>query len=152
MTAPIVMTKPRGRRGERGQAIVWAAVMLPLFLAVVGLALDGGLVFSYRRNLQNVADAAARAGAMQIDQRVYRESFGQRIVLDPASAREVAGSYVAAQGNGVAAEIAADPDRVVVHVSREVPTGFLRMVGFDRVRIDAVAPAEVRYGIERANR
>lgn len=146
------MTQPHDRRGERGQAIVWAAVMLPLFLAIVGLALDGGLVFSHRRNLQNVADAAARAGAMQIDQRIYRESLGERVVLDPASAREVAGSYVAAQGNGVAAEIAADPDRVVVRVSREVPTSFLRMVGFDRVRIDAVAPAEVRYGIERANR
>ena len=51
------------RSAHRGQAIVWTAVMLPLFLAIVGLAADGGLVFSARRELQNIADSAARAGA-----------------------------------------------------------------------------------------
>jgi len=148
----MTMEHSTSRRGERGQAIVWAAVMMPLFVAIVGLALDGGIVFSQRRNLQNVADAAARAGAMQIDQRVYRDSFGQRVVLDPASARDIAASYLAAQANGAAGDVSADAEHVVVRVSRDVPTSFLRLVGLDRVRIDATAPAEVRYGIERANR
>ena len=55
-------------RGEAGQALVWTAVMLPLFLSVIGLAIDAGTIFDARRELQNVADSAARAGAMQIDQ------------------------------------------------------------------------------------
>jgi len=137
---------------KSGQAIVWVAVMMPFFLSVVGLAIDGGIVFSARRELQNVADSAARAGAMQIDQRVYRDSSGATVVLDASAARQVAAEYLASQGSGPAATITAEPQRVVVQVSREVPTGFLRLVGIDTVRISAVALADVRFGINQANR
>ncbi|MDA8216728.1 MAG: pilus assembly protein TadG-related protein [Dehalococcoidales bacterium] len=137
---------------QSGQAIVWMAVMMPFFLSVVGLAIDGGIVFSTRRELQNVADSAARAGAMQIDQRVYRDSSGATVVLDASAARQVAGEYLASQGSGLAAMVTAEPQRVVVQVSREVPTGFLRLVGIETVRISAVALADVRYGIDQANR
>lgn len=138
--------------GRSGQVIAWVAVMMPLFLSVVGLAIDGGIVFSARRELQNVADSVARAGAMQIDQRAYRESGGTTVVLDTEAARQVAVEYVASQGSGVAAAITVEPQRVSVQVSRDVPTGFLRIVGFSTVRISATASANVRYGIERANR
>lgn len=137
---------------KSGQAIVWVAVMMPFFLSVVGLAIDGGIVFSARRELQNVADSAARAGAMQIDQRVYRDSSGATIALDASAARQVAGEYLASQGSGLAAMVTAEPRRVVVQVSRGVPTGFLRLVGIDTVRISAVALADVRFGIDQANR
>jgi len=126
--------------------------MMPFFLSVVGLAIDGGIVFSARRELQNVADSAARAGAMQIDQRVYRDSSGATVVLDAVAARQVAAEYLAGQGSSPAAMITAEPRRVVVQVSREVPTGFLRLVGIDTVRISAVALADVRFGIDQANR
>jgi Flp pilus assembly protein TadG len=126
--------------------------MLPLFVAVVGLGIDGGLVFGARRELQNVADASARAGAMQVDQRVYRESSGTTVVLDLTEAREVATAYVVGQGTELEASVTVEPQRVVVQVSREVPTTFIRLVGIDAVRIQAIAPAEVRYGIERATR
>ena len=69
---PGTMNRWRPTGGQAGQAIVWAAVMLPLFLAVVGLAIDGGVVFAARRELQNVADAGARPGAMQVDHGAYR--------------------------------------------------------------------------------
>lgn len=140
------------RAAQAGQAMVWAAVMLPLFLSVVGLAIDAGIVFSARRELQNVADSAARAGAMQVDVRAYRESSGANIVLDQAAARDAAAEYAARQGKGMAATVAAETQRVVVSVSRDVPTSFLRLVGITSVRVSATAPAEVRYGIERANR
>jgi Flp pilus assembly protein TadG len=141
-----------GRAARPGQAIVWAAVMLPLLLSVVGLAIDGGIVFAARRDLQDVADAAARAGAIQVDVRAVRESGGETIVLDAAVARQVASEYVASQGSGSVATITADQRRVVVRLDREVPTGFLRLVGLKKVAISAVAPAEARYGIERGNR
>ena len=139
-------------RGQAGQAIVWVAVMLPLFLTVIGLAIDGGVVFAARRDLQNVADAGARAGAMQVDQRVYRDSSGTTVVLDAAEAREVAAAYVAGEGAGLEASVVVEPQRVVVQVSHEVPTTFIRLVGIDTVRVRATAPAEVRHGIERATR
>jgi Flp pilus assembly protein TadG len=132
--------------------IVWVAVMLPLFLSIIGLAIDGGIVFSARRELQNAADAAARAGAMQVDRQAYRESSGERVVLDEASARQIAAGYLSGKGPGLEANIAAESQRVVVQVSREVPTGFLRLAGINHVRISATAPAEVRYGVERGNR
>jgi Flp pilus assembly protein TadG len=130
--------------------MVWLVVCMPLFLAAVGLALDGGVVFNARRELQNVADAAARAGAMQLDERVYRESAGARLVLDQEGARRVAVDYLA-ERPGLSGEVRSDERRVVVAVSRDVPLAFLRVVGFDRVRISATAPAEARVGIERAN-
>ena len=142
----------KDRRGEAGQALVLAVVLMPLFLAVVGLAIDGSVVFNARRELQNVADAAARAGAMQVDTRVYRDTAGATVVLDQASAQRVAGEYLGDRGEGFSATVATDPERVVVRVSREVPVAFLRMVGITSVRIGAVAPAEVRWGVERGNR
>lgn len=146
--------KPGASRGgaQSGQVIVWVAVMLPFFLSVVGLAIDGGIVFSARRELQNVADSAARAGAMQIDQGVYRDTSGATVVLDMVPAREVATEYVAGQGSGLTATIAAEPQRVIVQARREVPTSFLRLVGIDTVRVNATATAGVRYGIDQANR
>ncbi|MHB0929245.1 MAG: pilus assembly protein TadG-related protein [Candidatus Nanopelagicales bacterium] len=138
--------------GQLGQVIVWTAVMLPLFLSVIGLAADGGVVFSARRELQNVADSAARAGAMQVDQRVYRESSGATVVLDLVGARQVAAQYVASQGSGLAAAITADPRQVVVQVGRDVPTSFLRLAGINTVHLAATASAGVRDGVERGNR
>ena len=134
-----------------GQAIVWTAVMLPLFLSVVGLAIDAGLVFNARRELQNVADAAARAGAMQVDERVYRASAGATVVLDQAAAGRVASEYLTGQGSNLSARIAAEPQRVTVEVERQVPTSFLRLAGINNIRIGASAPAEVRHGIERGS-
>ena len=137
------------RTAHRGQAIVWTAVMLPLFLAIVGLAADGGLVFSARRELQNVADSAARAGAQQIDVRAYRESRGRAVVLDEPAARRIAAEYAATQGASRDTRIEVEPSRVQVGLSRDAPTSFLRLVGVDSVRVTAAATAEVRHGIER---
>jgi uncharacterized membrane protein len=145
----------RGRvrvRLERATMLAWAAVMMPFFFAVVGLTVDGGTVFDARRELQNTADSAARAGAGQIDQQVYRASNGASVVLDQASARVTAAQYVASQGADLNAVISSDDQHVLVSVSRDVPTNFLRLAGIDKVHIAADAPAEVRYGIDKGNK
>ena len=41
---------------------------------------------------------------------------------------------------------------VQVDVARDVPTGFLRLVGIETARVSATAIAEVRHGIERGER
>jgi len=33
------------------EAVIWVAVMLPLFLSAIGLSIDGGVVFAARREL-----------------------------------------------------------------------------------------------------
>ncbi len=49
---------------ERGQALVMTAFFMALLLGFMGLALDVGLLFRAKRNMQSVADAAASAGAL----------------------------------------------------------------------------------------
>ncbi len=46
---------------------VFVAVAMPLFVSLVGLALDAGHLYAVHTDLQAVADAAARAGAAQLD-------------------------------------------------------------------------------------
>ena len=50
------------RRHERGSVIVMSAVLLPVVIFVVGLAVDFGIMYAVRNSAQNAADAAAIAG------------------------------------------------------------------------------------------
>jgi uncharacterized membrane protein len=137
--------------GKPGQVMVWVAVMLPLFLSVIGLAIDAGSVFAGRRELQNAADAAARAGAMQIDIDAYRRSSGGGLALDAARARQAAAEQLASEPRTITAIVTADAEQVLVEASREVATSFIRLVGMTNVRIAATAQAQPRYGIERGS-
>ena len=85
------MSVVRRPHGDDGQVLVMVALMMVGVVSVVGLVSDGGLVFAQRRDLQNVADAAAAAGAMQIDEAVYRSSG--EVVLDEQLARDAAALY-----------------------------------------------------------
>ncbi|HVD02517.1 MAG TPA: TadE/TadG family type IV pilus assembly protein [Candidatus Dormibacteraeota bacterium] len=53
----------RSRRGERGQAIVFVALMVVVLIGMIGLAVDGGRLYWERRILQNSVDAAALAAS-----------------------------------------------------------------------------------------
>ena len=63
-------------------------------LAILGLVADGGLVLARHRELQGVADAAARAGAAQLDEASYRASNGRTAILNPTQAQAAAGRYL----------------------------------------------------------
>ena len=54
------------RKYESGQVTVLTALCLAVLLGFVALAVDVGLLFRSRRNLQIVADAAATAGALDL--------------------------------------------------------------------------------------
>lgn len=151
----MVTGKDRARRtparigARRGQALLWVALLLPVFLSVVGLALDGGIVFAARRQAQNAADAAARAGAQEIDIARYRDTG--EVVLDDGWARYEARRYAAGLGSPDAS-IGIAGNQVFVTVRREVPLSFLRLVGVASVRIEASAVAAPVYGIAEGRR
>jgi len=132
---------------DEGQVLVMVALMMLGVVSVVGLVSDGGLVFAQRRDLQNVADAAAAAGAMQVDERAYR-STGE-VILDEQLARDAAALYLEAE-SGLDYVVAVLPGRVEVSVSRQASTGFLKVIGIDGVEVGASASAEPRYGVESA--
>ena len=49
-------------RDERGVVAPLVAVMLIGLLGIAALVIDGGVLFAARRDLQGLADGAARAG------------------------------------------------------------------------------------------
>jgi len=135
------------RGDESGQIIVLVAILMVGLVAVVGLVTDGGLVFSQRRDLQNAADAAALAGAMQIDESAYRASSA--VVLDERAARQAAVEYLEAEGD-ITYVVVVRPARVEVSVSRRASTGFLQVIGIDSFEISAGASAAPRHGVASA--
>jgi uncharacterized membrane protein len=136
------------RAGERGAASVVIIGALLIGLAFVGLAVDGARMFTARRDLQNVADAAALAGAGEVDEVVYRDTGGDRVVLDATRARAAVDRVLAASGlpAGTAVAVQVEPDRVRVNVERPVPTTFLRIVSLREQRIGASASASPQTG------
>lgn len=133
-------------RDESGQAMVLVAIFLTALVAVAGLVADGGMVFAQRRDLQNVADAAAAAAAMQLDQNSYRASSGGIVALDTTAARAAATAYLAREG-GLVFAVRVSPSRVEVDVSRSARTGFLGAFGIRSVEISARSASEPRHGV-----
>lgn len=133
-----------GGRGDRGQASAFLIGVLLLGLALAGLAVDGGRMFTVRRDLSAIADAAALAGAGAIDEEAYRASDGEDAHLDPDRARlEVARVLRASPAAaGARVDVVVDAQRVTVHLAREVPTTLLGAIGVDARTIGATATAE----------
>ena len=129
----------------RGSASVLAGLFLLGIVAVSGLVADGGRVLAERRNLQNLADAAAAAGAMQLDVSRYRASGGA-VSLDRAAARRAASGYLASAPR-VASDVRVASDAVSVRASRRVGLAFLGALGLGPVTVGARAEAEPRTGI-----
>src|ERR1700730_12299630 len=81
-------------RRSSAQALVWFTLALPLFLSIAGLAIDGGVLLASRRQVQSVADGAARAGATRLDVDRLRSSGGTDVALDATRARAATWSYL----------------------------------------------------------
>ena len=135
-------------RDQRGQVTVLVAVMALGLLALVGLVADGGSLFAARRDLQGLADGAARSGAMAVDLDVLRSSGGSRIVLSPSLARDRAERYLDSSGFEGSIEVETTQRTVMVRLSEQEPTGFLRIVGVTTFGVTASATASPRHGIE----
>lgn len=111
-----------GREGERGQVTFFGVGMVIVLLFVAGFSVDLWRVFSERRALAEMADAAAAAGANGVDVDRYRATG--ELVLAPRVAERLAWESLAAQSDdrsmvGVPV-VAADEALVEVVVRGEV--------------------------------
>jgi hypothetical protein len=135
-------------RDERGQASVLLVGVLLLGLLFVGLAVDGARLFTARRDLQNVADSAALAGASEIDESTYRASGGAEVRLDRRRARlavdEIVRASLLPADTSVVVQV--DADRVEVRIARPVRMQFLGLAGLGPQRIGAHASAAPQTG------
>jgi len=139
------MRRPR-LADERGAVAPLVVVMLLGLLAVTALVVDGGVMFAARRDLQGLADGAARAGAMVLDVTALRQS--NRVVLESGEARSAALDYLRAAGFDGEMAVAADTLSVTVDLSEDYPTVMVGLLGIRTIRTQAHAIARPRAGID----
>jgi Flp pilus assembly protein TadG len=123
--------------------------MLPLFLATIGLAIDGEAVLRAHRRAQGAADDAARAGATHVQISRSRAVPAAPDVLDPAAAQNAAVGYIAQVYPDLQVRSSADEQHVVVVVTQQVAPTFLQLVHVSTVQVQARGEASPRGGIDR---
>jgi Flp pilus assembly protein TadG len=126
------------------------AVLVIALLGLSGLAIDGGEVFGARRDTQALANAAARAGAGQLDQLALRSSPASPAQLDSAAASQAAVAYVNEVRPGATIQVLeVDAAHITVQVtSPPVPVTLLQLAGLgSALNVSAIGTAEPRTGI-----
>lgn len=154
-------------RCERGVVMVFYAILLPVLFGFMGLSLDAGLAYVEKGKAQDIADAAALAGAahlsdsnrddaikaavkayveangiaLQDDDLLKKESNSWETKESVPSGRQAVVAYgVVAVNNSEGTPV----DRVRVRITKRVPVVFLSMVDgiADNIVVSAKAAAE----------
>src|SRR5438477_43604 len=126
------------RKGERGQVIVIAALLLPLLMGMTAVAVDVGSYSSDRRNLQNAADAIALAAAKDLpDSNQAMGTANQYAIKNHISPSNMT---VTISGGNTAPQV-----RVVISVSHNF--SFIRALGVNSKAVSGTATAaKVSFG------
>lgn len=138
----------RDRRvGESGQIAVMLVVLFPVLLALVGLVVDGGIMFVNYRLGRATVDSAALAAATMLNEEVFEDS--NEIALKNDDAYETAIHYADLNGQGRVAVTGVTVSENTVYVYGTVvsPTLFMRILAIDHVTFNLSAEAELTYGI-----
>jgi Flp pilus assembly protein TadG len=130
----------RSLKREAGSVLITGLLLTLALVMLLGAAVDIGNAFIVRRDLASAADAAALAGAQQLDLQALHDG---RLALDPQQAQTAA---LATLGNelDLIAHAQANPASVHVDVSRRFPTILLRLVGVSDLTVSAHASAAAR--------
>jgi Flp pilus assembly protein TadG len=137
------------RRRQQAQALAWFVMVLPLFLSVIGLAIDGEAVLRAHRRAQGAADGAARTGASHIQIGRARAMPGAADVLDPVAAQQAAVDYVGSVYPDLNVKTQADERLLAVVVREPVTPTFLRLLRITTVQVEARSEARPRGGVDR---
>ena len=155
-------------RCERGVVMVFYAILLPVLFGFMGLSLDAGLAYVEKGKAQDIADAAALAGAAHLDAagnhdlgvirdavQCFAEANGLKLkegdlVEKAANAwdtkESVASGHQAVLAYGVVNVTRDDKTvpRLRVRITKRVPVVFLSMVEgiADNIVVSAKAAAE----------
>jgi hypothetical protein len=119
-------------KGQHGQTLVVVALAMVVVLLIAGLAIDVGVWYGQRRNMQNAADAGALAGAWEI-------CHG-----NPANAQDAAFEY--AEFNGADSALTTvdvdDESGIVIVTARSEANLYLSSLVLTDFTIPAVAAAQ----------
>lgn len=124
-------------RRDRGASEVFILLMMTTMLAFAGLAYDAGMAFNARRHANNVAAAAARAGADQVEtDALYTVGVP---LLDVSDATAAARQRVALDGLTVLEADVANGVQMRVRVQATHNTTFLQIIGIGSLTVEAEA-------------
>lgn len=116
-------------------------------ILVAGLVIDGGLTLAARIQAIDEAQAAARAGAQQINLPLFR-SNGQ-VILDPSRATQAAQSYLAATGHSGTVTVTGDQVQVAVRITQ--PMQILEVAGIHNLTVVGHGAATAEEGVTAPN-
>jgi len=130
-------------RDERGQATAMVAILAVALLGLGALIFDGGQILTARREANNLARQAARAGAQQLD---IAQARTGTFTLDAAAADTAAREYLAGEGvTPTAVRVAGD--RVEVTITLTQQTRLLSILGISKREVSATASARAARGV-----
>jgi uncharacterized membrane protein len=114
----------RATSRDDGALLVMTVLMMPALLGIIGLMLDGALAYAARRELQDAADNAALAGAMQVDLQYFSDTGLWRVadtgnVPGAPTAHEAAQEICRIYGATCHTDVLADFDGRTFHVVAE---------------------------------
>lgn len=115
---------------QKGQILVFTAVLLPLLMAACGFTVDFGNMYMHKSRLQNAADAAAIAGGYAF--RDNKENIDEHPKANDASKESVKSNLSNFDGISRLCQARVDKDGVIyyrVELSESVPIYFLRLFG-----------------------
>lgn len=130
-------------RKQKGAILALTAVMLPVLLAFMGLAVDLGNVFAAQAKLQSAADAAVLAGAqVYVKDNNHKDAENNAIsILKKNIDISTLSSYSFYASSGGA--VSTNHEYYVGHLEENVPLIFLRLIGQSSYPVEAKAVATV---------
>ena len=132
--------KPKPSTDEEGSVTGFVAVIAIALVFVAGMVSDGGRILAAGLDAAHLAQAAARAGAQEIDLDALRAT-GQP-AIDPVRADQSARDYLAAAG--AEGTVTVDANRVTVTVTLTQPMGVLPVPAR---RVTATRSADATAGV-----
>ncbi len=130
------------RRSERGAIAALVAILLPVILAAIGLAVDNGMLYAEKRQMQTAADATALTAAHEWRRQNY---FGYQDIARADAARNGF-----EEGGDVEIDInvppqsgprAGDGNFVEVIIREQVPLYFMRVFREEPAQVESRAVA-----------
>lgn len=144
----------KGFNSQKGQALILIAFGIVALIGFTALAVDGGRVFSDRRNAQNAADTSAMAAVVKY----IRSNNDRTAAKSEAVQRAASNNYQTDASHTVTVEFcdevsssdpcpgeaANNPEFVRVRITSVVPMTFARILGRDTVTnvVQAIARAK----------
>jgi Flp pilus assembly protein TadG len=153
-----VLLSTTSRNSECGQTALLFALLIPVLFALVGLVVDGGIMFIRYRLGRIAIDGAAYSAATALDKDNFIQSGdsqvytpgSQEVKLSVDKANRLARQYAQDNGKGAlnVTAVIVDETHVTVYGYVISPTVFMRIFGKGNFRIPISAQAELKYGIE----